>query len=805
MNPSSHLEVQPGELRWRCNPGRFGFETTDELSCCKEIIGQDRALTAIEMGLEIESPGYNLYISGLTGTGKTTTVKRLLSSMGKGGKALTDICYVNNFLTPELPVCITLPAGQGLVFKAAMWDVLKTLREHIPKALESESFIHKQKAVADEIKKRRAEIATKLEAEVTEKGFQILEVQYGPFTRPGIVPIINGEPVNGEAAAALVADGKLEQKELDRMRKEHEVLTARLEEVMKAGRELDRELSVKLEELTREFAGPIIDTCIHEVRDNFTDEKVVAYLDALREYIAANLDIFDEPDERDGKKEREFVEFEVNVVVDNTRAKEPPVIIETSPTYANLFGTIERRSDGRGEFTSNFTMIRSGSMVRANNGYLVISLADILEEPAAWPALKRALKNKSVTIQGIDSLFFMPTSALKPEAIDIDVKVVIIGDSESYQVLYHYDEDFKKIFKIKADFDSEMINDQENLNRYAIFIKSLLDEEGLPPLDKSAVAAVAEEAAGIAGRQDKLTTRFSDVSDIVRESCYWAKKDGSKKVKASHVEKAVEERIRRSNLPEEKMSEMLVDGTILLDIDGKKVGQVNGLSVFDLGDYSFGKPARITIETSMGRAGIINIEREAELSGKTYNKGSLILEGFLRRRFAQDKPLAMSASICFEQSYGGIDGDSASSTEIYGILSSLAGIGIRQDLAVTGSVNQKGEVQPIGGVNEKVHGFYDLCKAKGLTGQQGVIVPRLNLVDLMLRKDVVDTIKDGKFHIYAVESIDEGIEILTGVPAGEQHADGSFDKDTVNGAANEKLVKFAEQIKDYQDGDDDKE
>lgn len=804
MNPPSHLEVEVGRLRWRCNPGRFGFETTDELPCCKDIIGQDRALTAIEMGLEIESPGYNLYISGLTGTGKTTTVKRLLRSMRRGGRALTDICYVNNFSAPELPICICLSAGQGPALKSAMQDVLKTLREHVPKALESESFTAEQKAVADGIKKRRGETATKLEKEVDKKGFQILEVQYGPFTRPAIVPVINGETVNVEAATAMVAEGKLKQKELDRMREEQEALTVRLEEVMKAGRKLDRELIAEIAELTKKFAGPIIDTCIREVRDTFKDDKVFAYLDDLSEYVVTNLDIFDERRDGDEKKES-FMEFEVNVVVDNSRATEPPVIVETSPTYGNLFGTIERRSDGRGEYTSDFTMIRSGSMVRANNGYLVISLSDILEEPAAWPALKRALKNRNVTIQGIDSLFFMPTSALKPEAIDIDVKVVIIGDSESYQVLYHYDEDFKKIFKIKADFDSEMVNDQENLNKYALFIKSLLDDEGLPALDKSAVAAVAEEAAGIAGRQDKLTTRFSDVADIVRESCYWAKKDKRKRVEASDVEKAVKERIRRSNLPEEKMSEMLVDGTILLDIDGKKVGQVNGLSVFDMGDYSFGKPVRITVETSMGRAGVINIEREAELSGKTYNKGSLILEGFLRRRFAQDKPLAMSASICFEQSYGGIDGDSASSTEIYGILSSLSGIPIRQDLAVTGSVNQKGEVQPIGGVNEKIHGFFDLCKAKGLTGSQGVMIPKLNQVDLMLRKDVVETIKDGKFHIYAVETIDEGIELLTGVSAGKENADGSFDKKSVNGAANEKLTRFAEQMKDYPESDDDKE
>jgi ATP-dependent Lon protease len=444
-------------------------------------------------------------------------------------------------------------------------------------------------------------------------------------------------------------------------------------------------------------------------------------------------------------------------------------------------------------------MIRAGSLVRANRGFLVLNLTDAIVEPGVWPALKRALKTKAVSIQGFDSFLLMPVSALKPQAIDIDVKVVLIGDAESYQILYEYDEDFRKIFKVKADFDSVMPNNQENIKKYGQFVRNVLDQEHLIPFHKTAVAAIAEEGARIAGRQDKVTTKFSDVADVIREASYWAGKSGDKVVTDDHVEKAVAERVHRVNLVEDKIKEMLADGTILLDTDGDKTGQINGLSVYDLGDHAFGKPVRITVETSVGRAGIMNVEREAELSGKTYNKGSLILEGYLRRKFAQDKPLTMSASVCFEQSYSGVDGDSASSTEVYALLSSLSGLPLRQDLAVTGSVNQKGEIQPVGGVNEKIHGFYDVCRIRGFTGNQGVIVPKRNLVDLMLRKDVVKSIEDGKFHLYAVETIDEGIELLTGVKAGKQLADGAFEKDSVCAKANDKLTNFADRIKEFID------
>ena len=808
MQKVSKLELKLNELRWRCRPDDLGFETTDEVPCCRDIIGQDRALAAITLGLEIASPGYNIFVSGLTGTGKSTTIKSLLESMRREAKNLKDICYVYNFRTPDMPSCVVLPAGQGKRLKRVVSDIQRTLRKHVPKEFESDRYSRRQKKIIEELQTRRAKLATELEKTIEEKGFKLLEVQYGPFTRPVVMPVIEQQPVEMEKLTALVDAKKLDQKEHERIKKDHDFLVDRMEAFLKIAREIDRELADKMAWLEKEVVSPIVDTCIREAKEKFSEKKVHTHLEELRDFCLNNIDEFKnsagEQKEKTEEKE-DLLEFEVNVVVDNSRTKHVPIIIETAPSYGNLFGSIDRVHDGRGEYRTDLTKIRAGSMLRANGGFLVLTLTDIIEEPAVWPAFKRALKNKKVAIQSIDALFLLSASGLKPEPIDIDLKVVLIGDAYSYQILYTYDEDFRKIFKIKADFDTEMPNVADNIVKYAQFVKSVVDKEKLRAFHKTAVAAIIEEGVRIAGRQDKLTTRFSDVADVIREADYWARKTKAKVVQGKHVEKAIDEKIRRVNLVEEKLREMLVNGTILIDISGEKIGQVNGLSVYDMGDYAFGKPSRITVETGLGRAGLINIEREAELSGKTHNKGVLIIEGYLRRKYAQDKPLTMSSSICFEQSYSGVDGDSASSTEIYAILSSLAELPLRQDLAVTGSVNQKGEIQPIGGVNEKIEGFFDICKIKGLTGKQGVIIPKLNTPDLMLKKEVVDAIKRKKFHIYAISAIDEGIEILSNVKAGRKLRSGRFERDTVNDFVDGKLAHFAEQIKYYLDSGDERD
>jgi ATP-dependent Lon protease len=484
------------------------------------------------------------------------------------------------------------------------------------------------------------------------------------------------------------------------------------------------------------------------------------------------------------REEDVFLEYRVNVIVDNSEEKGPPIIIETNPRYKNLFGTIERMIDRNGVWRTDFTHIKAGSLVKADGGFLVINAVDALTEPGVWTTLKRVLRNRQIEIQPLESSIFGSSSALKPEPIDLNVKVIMIGDAYVYHMLYEMDDDFKKIFKVRAEFDNQMPNDQKSMASYVSFIKRLCDEENLRPFELSGITEFIEYGVRLAGDQKKLSTRFSMLADIIREADYWTGKDGATKISGTHIRKAIDERIERVKMVEEKIQEMIIDGSIMIDTEGAVVGQVNGLSVLDVHDYAFGKPSRITVKTAMGRGGIINIEREADMSGPSHNKGVLILGGYLRYKYAQDKPLVMSASIAFEQSYSGVDGDSASSTEVYAILSSISGVPIRQDLAVTGSVNQHGQIQVIGGVNLKIEGFFDVCKARGLTGKQGVLIPHGNIHDLMLRHDIVDVVREKKFHVYCVKTIDEGIAILTGKPP-----------EAIHKLVNARLLKFAKRQK----------
>jgi len=492
-----------------------------------------------------------------------------------------------------------------------------------------------------------------------------------------------------------------------------------------------------------------------------------------------------------------FQPYQVNLIVDNSEHKGPPIVIESYPTYRNLFGSIERVVDRTGVWRTDFSKIKAGSLIKANGGYLVINLLDAVTEPGVWQGLKRALKSRKLEIQTYDPFYLFTTTGLKPEPIELDVKVVVISDYYLYYMLNYYDEEVKKIFKVRADFDTAMDKTDESIRQFAAFVKRKTDEDKLRAFDNTGIAALLEHAVRMTGRQEKISTSFPDITDLIREADFYAAQDKSPVVKEAHVDKAIDARIFRSNMVEEHIQEMIDRGTLLINVDGAVVGQVNGLAVYQLGDYMFGKPTRITASTSMGRAGIINIEREADLSGATHNKGVLIMAGYLRKKYAQDKPLTMSASIAFEQSYSGVDGDSASSTEVYALLSSLSGVPIKQSIAVTGSVNQKGEIQAIGGVNEKIEGFYECCKKLGFTGNQGVIIPEANVKDLMLRKDVVEAVKKGKFHIYPVTTIDQGIEILTDKKAGERKEDGSYPKGTINFLVDQKLRELAEGLRRF--------
>jgi lon-related putative ATP-dependent protease len=802
-------EVPLEKLRWRCDPNSLPFRTTETIPPCDEIIGQERALEAIRVGLDINSIGYNVFVTGLAGTGRFTTIKCVLEEMDIKGKIPNDLCYVNNFKNTDMPHMISLPAGQGNAFKKEMETLIETLKKKIPLMFENEAYLNKKKEVVEKFRNKQAEMFKEFEKKVNKEGFALVQIQMGPYSRPGIFPLIDGNPVNIEQLETMAEEDKYSKEDLEKIKEKQSGLVNELENIFKETRKSEKEIKEELSSLDYEVISPVVKDSISDIKEKFGYEKVQRYLDEVQEDILANLNRFREKEETQTlpipglafpQPVDSFNEYQVNVLVDNSETKGAPIIVETTPNYRNLFGTIERVVERSGVWKTDFTHIKAGSFLRANGGYLIFNALEALIEPGVWPALKRTLKNQVMEVQTYDPFYFFATSALKPEPIECNTKIVMIGDSYLYHLLYNLDDDFKKIFKIKADFDSVMNKDTEKIQQYASFMRKICDEEKLKPFDKTGVASVVEYGVRITGRQKKLSTRFHLIADLLREANYWAMKDGSDVVSERHVDKAIEKKVYRLNLIEEKIQEMIDDGTILIDSDGMVMGQVNGLSVYNLGDYMFGKPSRITVKTSMGKAGIINIEREAEMSGPTHNKGVYILAGYLRGKYAQDKPITMSASICFEQSYSGVDGDSASSTEIYALLSSLSGLSLRQDIAVTGSVNQKGEIQPIGGVNEKIEGFFDVCKAKGLTGKQGVMIPHLNIDDLMLRKDVVVAVKEGKFHIYSVKTIDQGIEILTGVEAGERLEDGKFKEGSVNDLVDKKLRELGTKIKEFEGG-----
>ncbi len=803
-------EVPVEKLRWRCDPEALPFETTQTIQACEEIIGQERAQEAIRLGLNIHSVGYNIFVTGLTGTGRFTTIKCILEESEIQGKIPNDLCYVNNFKNPDMPHMISLPAGQGNDFKKEMETLIETLKKKIPLMFENETYLNKKKEVVEKFRNKQAEMFREFEKKVNKEGFALVQIQMGPYSRPGIFPLIEGNPVNIEQVESMVEEGKFSKEELEKLKEKQAQLINELEDIFKETRKAEKEIKEELTSLDNEVISPAVKDSISDIKEKFGNEKVRQYLDEVQEDILTNLGRFREKEEAPSpipglvlpQTVDSFSEYQVNVLVDNSETKGSPIIVETTPNYRNLFGTIERVVERTGIWKTDFLHIKAGSFLRANGGYLIFNALDALTEPWVWPALKRTLKNQVIEIQTFDPLYFFSTSALKPEPIDCNTKVIMIGDAQIYYLLYSLDDDFKKIFKIKADFDSVMTKDSDKIQQYASFIRKICDEDKLKPFDKTGVAAVVEHGVRITGRQKKISTRFHLVADLLREANYWAEKEGGDVVTGKHVDKAIEKKNYRVNLIEEKIQEMIDDGTILLDSDGMVVGQVNGLSVYNLGDYMFGKPSRITAKTSLGKAGIINIEREAEMSGPIHNKGVYILAGYLRGQYAQDKPITMSASLCFEQSYSGVEGDSASSTEVYALLSSISGLALRQDIAVTGSVNQKGEIQPIGGVNEKIEGFFDVCRAKGLTGKQGVMIPHLNIDDLMLRKDVVQAVREGKFHIYPVKTIDQGIEILTGLEAGERLEDGRFKEGTVNDRVDKKLRELGIKIKEFEGGEE---
>ncbi len=794
-------ELTPDQLTWRCPEAELDFESTADLEPIDSIIGQERAVKALQFGVEIKSPGYNVFVSGLSGTGRLTTIKRLLEEIKVECVPSPDRCYVFNIKEPDNPQLLEFDRGHGSTFKEDLDATVRYLRRKVPELLTGEAYTDARGKIVDSYEKREKALLFEFQKKIESEGFALVPVQVGPITQPQVFPMYHGKPVPIEELEQLASEGKITVKEFSDAEQKLQELKKEFTTVARKGSALANEMMKKVEEMERQAVSGVVGLIFEELVSRYRNNaKVLDYLKALQEHTLGNIQIFkksDEPDQEgssspQGRGEADpFMVYRVNVVQDNTDRKPCPVVIETSPTYTNLFGTIERTVDVRGFFQTDHTKIKGGALLRADGGFIVMNALDALTEPGVWKALKRTLIYRKLEIQPLDTFFQISSTALKPEPIDLNVKVILIGDPYIYDILYDSEEDFKKIFKVKADFDRETDRDSHKIDEYARFVARICNVEHLMHFDRSGVAAVIEYAARRAGRQDKLWTRFSDIADLLREASFWASKNSHKFVNREDVLKSIDSLTERNNLFEDKVQEMIEQDVLMIDTTGERVGQVNGLSVYDIGYYSFGRPTRITAAVGAGKAGVTSIERESNLSGKLHDKGVATLSGYLREKFAKEKPLSLSASIAFEQSYSGVDGDSASSTELYAILSSLSNLPIRQGIAVTGSVNQKGDIQPIGGVNQKIEGFFQVCKSKGLTGNQGVIIPTRNVKDLVLRDEIVQAVKEKKFHVYPVGQITEGIEILTGVSAGRQDAKGKFDEKSVFGLAAQRLKEIA--------------
>jgi lon-related putative ATP-dependent protease len=803
-----HASLPPEKLRWQCDPASIPFKTTAEIEPVSGDMGQERALRALRMGVELTASGYNLFVCGLSGTSRGGMIVRMIEEMRPQSEPAPDRCYVNNFKNADRPRLLTLPRGSANAFKKEVESGIDFLRRRIPQVFEGEPFQRQKTRIVERFTAREKELMDEFTRRIAREQFALGRMQVGAVALPEIFPVLEGQMVPIEEIPKLVQDGKLENAAAEELERKYDRFRQEFTVVYRKTLSLSRELASEMSYLEQEAASVLVDGVIEELKEKYPNPPIAEYLEEVRHHILDNLDPFKEREGEDEQPPSEggggprpertdrdpFRVYGVNVILAHGEQDKCPVIFETIPTYANVFGTIHRSYDTRGGWNSDFMDLRGGSLLRADGGFLVMYALDTLTETGVWRTLKRTLNHGKLEIQPVDVFFPFSTAAMKPEPIDVHVKIILIGDRQMYELLHDYEDDFKKIFKVRVEFDEEMNWSDEVLKQYSGRLRKLCDDEKLLPFDRTAVAAILEQGVRHAGRRGKITTRFFDLADLARESSYVTRHEGQKVITADHVRKALDAKIDRHNLTETKIQEMIDQNLIFIDTTGERVGQVNGLSVLEIGGYAFGKPCRITASVALGKVGLINVERESNLSGRFHDKGVQIIAGYLRQQFAQNKPLSLSASICFEQSYSGVDGDSASSTEIYALLSALSDLPIRQELAVTGSVNQHGDVQPIGGVNQKIEGFYDVCRHKGLTGKQGVLIPAENVDDLMLRDDVVAAVTKGEFRIYPVSTIEQGIEILLGVTAGKRNAAGKFTPGSVFAKVDARLHEMAKLL-----------
>jgi lon-related putative ATP-dependent protease len=805
-------ELPPEKLRWRCELSRIPFETTAQAQRREGFVGQERALRALKMGVELSAPGYNAFVCGLAGTSRGGTIAQMIEDLHPETKPSLDRCYVNNFKFPDRPRLLTLPRGSANGFKKDMQAGIDFLRRRIPQVFEGEPFQRQKGRIVERFSVREKELMDDFTRRIAREQFALGHMQVGAVALPEIFPVLEGQMVPIEDITKMVHEGKLESGVAEEIERKYEQFRQEFTVVYRKTLTLSRELASELSYLEQEAASVLVDGVIEELKEKYPGTGVAEFLEEVRHHLLDSLDPFKEregedeqaPDSQDvlpkipGQERDPFRVYGVNVLLAHNSEDVSPVIFETTPSYANLFGTIQRAYDSRGGWTSDFMDLRAGSLLRADGGFLIMYSIEALSEPGVWRALKRTLNHNRLEIQPLEVFYPFASTALKPEPVEINVKVILIGDRDLYEMLYDYEEDFRKIFKVRVEFDEEMPLSDIVIEEYAGRLRALSEKENLYPFDRGAFAAILEHGVRKAGRRNKVTARFVEIADLAREAHYCAARSSENVVRAAHVRAAIAAKMERHNLIETRIREMIEEGTLLVDLEGTCVGQVNGLSVMEIGGYSFGKPVRITASAALGKSGLIKIERESNLSGRFHDKGVHIISGYIRSCFAKDKPLSLAASICFEQSYSGVDGDSASSTEIYALLSALSDLPLRQDIAVTGSMNQRGDIQAIGGVNEKIEGFFDTCRIKGLTGSQGVMIPAANVEDLMLREDILEAVAQGKFHIWPIGHVEQGIELLTGVAAGKRNGTGRFEAGLVFDLVDTRLREMARTMKDYE-------
>ncbi|MCB2202745.1 AAA family ATPase [bacterium] len=800
-------ELNTKSLYRQCDPTSLGFETTSEIKEEVTSVGQERAANAIDFGMNIDHPGYNIFVLGPTGMGKREIVKQFFEEKAKNDPTPSDWVYIHDFDNPDQPDVLELPAGKGAEYQKDIDDLIEEMKTALSAAFESEEYQNRRQTIFESFKEKQSNLFDKLQEKAGEQDLAMIKtpsgIAFAPTDEDGVM---SPEEINA-----------LDKEDRDEIKEKIEAIQEDLQKILQQVPNWQRDAKEEIKDLNKEMANFAIGGLINELKEKYQDfEKILEHISQIQEQVVENANTFlpasdgeangflEAIGQRGGGETALMDKFKANLLVDNSDLEGAPVIFEDNPTYPNLIGRVEHYAQ-MGTLMTDFRMVKAGALHKANGGYLILDARKLLTQSYSWEGLKRALQSGEIEIESIgQALSLISTVSLKPAPIPLNLKIALIGDRMLYYLLVQHDPEFSELFKVEADFESEIVWDESNQTLYAQLIATSIRKNETRPFSNKAVARLIEESARQVSDTKRLNTRLQDLNELIVESDYWAKKSRRKTVSEKHVQKAIDNKIARADRLQEKMQESILRDINLISTDGSAIGQINGLSIFTLGDFMFGKPSRITAQVSLGKGQVVNIEREVDLSGPIHSKGVLILSGFLRGRYAEDIPLSLSASLVFEQSYGGVDGDSASSTELYALLSAIARVPLKQGLAVTGSVNQKGEVQAIGGVNQKIEGFFDICKARGLTGDQGVLIPKANVKHLMLRKDVRDAVGKGKFHIYPVVNIDEGITILTGIEAGERTDEGKYPEGSINALVEARLKKMAKTLTEFGKSKDEK-